>query len=165
GKRRGGNQRGWVHQDQGLRHRAAGRGGRGHPGGGAAGALQVAPPAIPVPARDRVRDRAAEDCDRQDPALQVARKGSRPCLSTSRWCRATAPGKRLCRRRSRCCEPPAPTSSSRSSTSTPTPTCATECPSPSTTGGSWPPPTQSFSGPSEIRASRIRTTWPESCCA
>ena len=75
GRERGGRHVGRrLHEDQGVRHRQ-GRRGRGRCARRrAAGALQVAPAALPVPAPDRVRARAAEDGDRQDPALQAARE-------------------------------------------------------------------------------------------
>src|SRR5258708_9190102 len=62
-----------FHENQGLRdhqrRRRQRRGACHQP----AGALQVAAAAIPVPAHDRVRRRAAQNCHRQDPALQAPR--------------------------------------------------------------------------------------------
>src|ERR1700687_4566402 len=66
-----------LHKDQGLRDHQGRRDSQQCARDRAAGALQDAPAAFPVPAPDRVRAGAAEDGDRQDPALQVARTRSR----------------------------------------------------------------------------------------
>jgi acyl-CoA synthetase (AMP-forming)/AMP-acid ligase II len=78
--------RGAAHQAESLRGAQGCRQGRRRDGPRAAGALQGKARALQIPALDRVPQRAAEDRDRQDPALQAQgrnRAGVSAALGTS----------------------------------------------------------------------------------
>ena len=79
--------RGRADQAEGVRRAAGGGAGRG-PGGadrGIAGARQGADRRVEIPALDRVPRQPAEDRDREDSALQIARRGRARTMNIPCW--------------------------------------------------------------------------------